>query len=70
VFENRVLQRIFRHRREEVVGCWRLHNREIRNLYNSPYVIRVIKSRSVRWVGSNEKCMQYFGWKICWEETI
>jgi hypothetical protein len=52
VSENRVLRRLFGPKREEVAGDWRrLHNEELRNLYASPNVIRVIKSRRVRWVG-------------------
>jgi hypothetical protein len=51
VFENRVLRRIFGPKREED-GSWRkLHNDEIHNLYSSPNIIRVIKSRRVRWAG-------------------
>jgi hypothetical protein len=50
VFENRVLRRIFRPRRDEVIGKWRkLHNEELRDLYPSPSVIRTIKSRRMRW---------------------
>jgi hypothetical protein len=42
--ENRVLRRIFGHKREEVVGGWRrLHNEELHNFYASPNIIRVIK---------------------------
>jgi hypothetical protein len=45
-----VLRRIFGPKREEVAGDWRtLHNEELHNLYTSPNIIRVIKSRSVRW---------------------
>jgi hypothetical protein len=52
VFENRVLRRIFGHRRKEVGGGWRrLHNEELHNLYVTPYIIRVIESRTMRWVG-------------------
>jgi hypothetical protein len=52
VFENRVLRRIFGPKRDEVIGCWRkLHNVELHNLYCSPSIIRVMKSRSVRWAG-------------------
>jgi len=46
VFENRVLRRIFEHRRDEVTGEWRtLHNEELNDLYSSPNIVRVIKSR-------------------------
>jgi hypothetical protein len=46
VFENRVLRRIFGHKRDEVMGEWRkLHNGELHNLYSSPNNIRQIKSR-------------------------
>jgi hypothetical protein len=52
VFENRVLRRIFGPRRDEVTGDWRkLHNEELRNLYSSPNIIRLIKSRRIRWAG-------------------
>jgi hypothetical protein len=52
VFENRVLRRIFRPRRDEVTGEWRkLHNEELHDLYSSPSIIRVMKSRRMRWTG-------------------
>ena len=52
VFENKVLRRIFGPRRDEVTGDWRrLHNEEINDLYSSPYIVRVIKSRRIRWAG-------------------
>jgi hypothetical protein len=52
VFENRVLRRIFGPKRDEVTGEWRrLHNEEFNDLYSSPNIIRVIKSRRMRWVG-------------------
>ena len=48
--ENRVLSRIFGPKRDEVTGEWRrLHNKELYALYSSPNVIRVIKSRRLRW---------------------
>jgi hypothetical protein len=51
VFENRVLRRIFGPKREEVAGGWRrLHNEELHNLYASPSIVRVVKSKSMRWV--------------------
>jgi hypothetical protein len=51
VFENRVL-RIFGPKRDEVTGEWRrLHNKELYALYSSPNIIRVIKSRRLRWAG-------------------
>jgi hypothetical protein len=46
VFENRVLRRIFGPKRDEVTGAWRkLHNEELRGLYSSPSIIRIIKLR-------------------------
>jgi hypothetical protein len=46
VFENRVLRRIFLPKRVEVMGEWRkLHNEDLRDLYSSPSIIRIIKSR-------------------------
>jgi hypothetical protein len=52
VFENRVLRRIFRPKRGEVMGGWRkLHNEEFHDLYSSPSIIRIIKSRRMRWAG-------------------
>jgi len=52
VFENRMLRRIFWPRRDEVTGELRkLHNEELNELYCSPIIVRVIKSRRMRWVG-------------------
>jgi hypothetical protein len=49
VFENRVLRRISGPRRDEVTGEWRkLHNEELHNLYASPSIIRMTKSRRMR----------------------
>jgi hypothetical protein len=46
VFENRVLKIIFGPKRDDVIGGWRkLHNKELHNLYSSPGIIRIIKSR-------------------------
>jgi len=46
------LRRIFGPRRDEVTGEWRrLHNEELNDLYSSPNIVRVIKSRKMRWAG-------------------
>jgi hypothetical protein len=50
MFENRVLRRIFGPKRDEVTGEWRkLHNEELSDLYSSPSIIRMIKTRWMRW---------------------
>jgi hypothetical protein len=52
VFENKVLRRIFGPKRDEVTGEWRkLHNEELHDLYYSSCIIRIIKSRRMRWAG-------------------
>jgi hypothetical protein len=52
MFENRVLRRIFVAKRDEVTGEWtKPLNFEFRNLYCSPTIVRVIKSRIMRWAG-------------------
>ena len=52
MFENRVLRRIFGPKRDGVKGEWRkLHNDELNELYCSPNIVRVIKSRRMRWAG-------------------
>ena len=52
VFENRVLRRVFGPKRDEVIGEWKkLHNEELRDLYSLPNIVRVVKSRRMRWAG-------------------
>jgi hypothetical protein len=56
VFENRMLRRIFGLTRDEVTAEWRkLHNEELRDLYSLPSIIRIIKSRRMRWAGHIER---------------
>jgi hypothetical protein len=53
MFENRVLRRIFGPKRDEVTGEWRkLHNEVLHDLYSSPTIVRVIKSRRMSWAGN------------------
>jgi len=67
VFENMVLRRIFGSKRDEVTGEWRkLHSDKLSDLCSSPSIVRVIKSRIMRWAGHvarmrGERCLQRFG---------
>jgi hypothetical protein len=70
VFENRVLRRIFGPKRDEVTGGWKkLHNEELHGLYSSLSIVRVIKTRRMRWAGHVARmgevrgCIQHFGWE-------
>jgi hypothetical protein len=75
VFENRVLRRIFGPKMDEAIGGWiKLYNEELHNLYSSPSIIRMMKSRRMRWAGhvarmGEEKCIQSFGGKARREKT-
>jgi len=63
LFENRVLRRIFGHKRDEVTGEWRkLLNEELSDLYSSPNIVQMIKSRRMRW----EDNVAY----ICWRGKV
>ena len=68
VFENRMLRRIFGPKRDEVTGEWRkLHNEELKDLNSPSNIVRVIKSRRMKWaehvarMGGEERCIQGFG---------
>jgi hypothetical protein len=68
VFENRVLRRTFGPKRDEVTGGWRkLHNEKIYYLYSLHTIVRMMKSRGMRWASSAygewERCVQGFGGK-------
>ena len=56
VFENMVLRRIFGPKRDEITGEWRrLHKEELNDLYSTPNIVWVIKSRRMRWVGNEAR---------------
>jgi len=74
VFEKRELGRIFGPRRDEVTREWReLHNEELNDLYSLPNIVRVIKSRRMRWAGHvariGERRIQGFGGETGGKET-
>ena len=78
MFENRVLRRIFGPKRDEVRGEWRkLHNEELSDLYSLPNIVRVVKSRRMRWAGhgacgaygGGERCAQGSGGETSGKET-
>ena len=71
MFENRVPRRVFGPKRDEVTGEWRkLHNEELSDLYSLPNIVRVVKSRRMKWEGAcgaygeGERCAQGSDWEI------
>jgi hypothetical protein len=61
VFENRVLRKVFGPKRDEVTGEWRkLHNEELNDFYSLPNIVRVVKSKIMRWAGM---------WRV-WERRV
>jgi hypothetical protein len=66
VYENRVLRRIFGPVRDVIVQGWRKrHNEELDNIYSSPNIIKMIKSRRIRW-----EHIQVFGGKARRKDTF
>jgi hypothetical protein len=60
-----VLRRIFGPKRDEVTGEWRkLHNEELCDLYSSPSIIRIIKSRRMRWAGHAARMVKRNGHRL------
>jgi hypothetical protein len=78
VFEIGVLRRIFWPKRDAIIGGWRkLHSEDLHNLYSLSNMIRMIKSRIMRWAGhmalmgmKRNECIQDFGGKARYKETI
>jgi hypothetical protein len=64
---------LFGPKRNEIIGWRKLHEEELHNLYSSPNIIRMIKSRRMRWTGyaacMRENCIQGFGGEIRRKET-
>jgi hypothetical protein len=66
VFENRVLNTLFGPKRDDVTGEWtKLHNEELNDLYSLPNIVRVVKSRRMRWAGHVAR-MGEEGCTGCW----
>jgi hypothetical protein len=77
VFENGVLRRIFGPKRDDVTGEWRkVYNEELHDLYSLPNIIRIMKSRRIRWVGhvsrmgEKRNTYRFFGGKARGKEAV
>jgi hypothetical protein len=71
VFENKVLRRIFRLKRKEVTAeCKELHNEELNDLYSSPNIFRVIKSRRMTWAGHVARMGERRGYTVFWSGNL
>ena len=67
MFENRVMRRISEPKRDEVTGEWRkLHNDELNYLYSSTNIVRVIKSRRMRWAGHVARMGERRAYTVYW----
>jgi hypothetical protein len=67
VFENAVLRGIFGAKRDGVTGEWRkLHNEELNDLYWSPNIVRLIKSKIIRWVGHTVRVVSGEAYAVFW----
>jgi len=71
MFQNRALRRLFGTKGDDVTVEWRrLHNEKLNDLYSSPNIVRVMKSRRVRWrCGGKERCKRSFGGGILKERN-
>jgi hypothetical protein len=70
VFESRVLRRIFAPKRDKVTGRWRKpRNEELRDMYSSPNIIRMAKSRRMRWAGHIAQMGRIRTHIGCWWES-
>jgi hypothetical protein len=68
VFENRILRRVFVPKGDEN-GKWRrLHNEVLHSLYRLPNIVKVIKSRSLRWAGHLARMLSNFNRYTCRKE--